>query len=598
MFADRLKQLMDVLEINNKTLADYAGLDPSSVSRLHNGKRILPRTSATIRKVVAGLISHADQTGKTDTLCQITGVDTSVSDEQLSEVISYWLYEDHEDLQHNNTDLVNGTAKTARMNARKQFGERFYAVLEISELSNIALSRKAHVDPSLISRYRSGLRSPASNPDIAELLSSVLFKTISESGRIEALSNLMNIPRENVNEEALSGWLCESALNSDTSFASTEKLLGALESHMIPTRNDLSNEDLLLLSEPISEPKALYKGYKGLREAVIRFLKEAERDHAKELLLFSNQNMEWMMEDPVFLRKWALLMGKCIKGGTKIRIIHNIDRHLEEMNSAIISWLPLYMTGMIEPFYSTLSTGTLFSRTIFLNPGISCINASLTAGTERDASYHYDTDRSRLDEMYVQFMGILNNSKPLVTVSASDDTVLSAGNLYIIQASPSLISMPHETASSFGSEIILNKWNRINELQKDLFEHRIYECITLPDPDELISGHIAAECIPGGKTEYYTPDSYRSHIKNMITLMDSYPGYRPIILPEMPFKNMQLLISEDSVSVTSTNEPFTVTSFSHPLMCQAFVNYAEKFIRFYRADKKKTTQRLQSAISS
>ena len=598
MFADRLKQLMDALEINNKTLADYAVLDPSSVSRLRNGSRILPRTSATIRKVISGLIRQADQAGKTDTLCKITGADPSVSDEYIAETISYWLYEDHETLQNDNADHAGSTAKTARTTARKQFGERFSAVMEISELSNIALSRKAHVDPSLISRYRSGLRSPASNPDIAELLSSVLFKTISESGRIEALSHIMNVPQKNVNEESLNEWLCESVQNTDTSFASTERLLGALESHMIPTRNNLSSEDLQLLSEPISEPRSLYKGYKGFREAVVRFLKEAERDHAKELLLFSNQNMEWMIEDPVFLRKWGLLMAKCIKGGTKIRIIHNIDRHLEEMNSAIISWLPLYMTGMIEPYYSTLSTGSLFSRTIFLNPGTSCLNASLTIGTEREASYHYDTERSRLDDMFVQFMGILNNSKPLVTISDNDDTILSAGNLYIIQPSPSLISMPYETACSFNSDMILNKWKRINELQKDLFEHRIYECITIPDPDELKSGLLASECIPGGKREYYTPDAYRSHIRNMISLMDTYPGYRPIILPEMPFKNMQLLISEDNVSVTATNEPFMVTSFTHPLMCQAFANYADKFIRFYRADKKKTIQRLESTVSS
>ena len=598
MFADRLKQLMDALEINNKTLADNAGLDPSSVSRLHNGKRILPGTSATIRKVISGLIKHAEQTGKTSTLCRITGADQSCSDELIAESISLWLYEDHESLTYGNTDHDVITAKAIRMTARKQFGERFNAVMEISELSNISLSRKAHVDPSLISRYRSGLRSPAGNPDIAEHLSSVLLKNISESGKIEALSHIMNVLPQAIDEETFSEWLCTSEFNNDATLASTEKLLGALENHMIPVHRNLSESDIMLLSEPVGEHKSIYRGYDGLREAVIRFLKSAARDHAKELLLFSNQNMEWMTEDPAFLRKWALLMGECIKSGTRIRIIHNIDRHVEEMNSAIISWLPLYMTGMIEPFYSTLSTGTLFSRTIFLNPGVSCINASLTAGTERDASYHYDTERSRLDEMYVQFMGILNNSKPLVTVSASDDTVLSAGNLYIIQTSPSLISMPYETASSFNSEIIQGKWNRINELQKDLFEHRIYECITLPDQDELNSGHIAAECIPRGKKEYYTPESYGSHIKNMIRLMDSYPGYRPVILPEMPFKNMQLLISEDSVSVTSTNEPFTVTSFSHPLMCQAFVNYAEKFIRFYRADKKKTTQRLQSAISS
>ncbi len=598
MFADRLKQLMDALEINNKTLAGNAGLDPSSVSRLHNGSRILPRTSATIRKVISGLVRYANREGKTDTLCMITGADPSATDAQIEESISFWLYEDQESLQHNTADHGYSSAKTARMTARKQFGERFNAVMEISEMSNIALSRKTHVDPSLISRYRSGLRSPASNPDIAEHLSSVLLKNISESGKIKSLSHLMNVPPQSIDEEAFSEWLCASEYNNDAALVATEKLLGALENHMIPVHRNLSESDIMLLSEPVSEPKSAYIGYEGLREAVIRFLKSAARDRAKELLLFSSQNMEWMTEDPAFLRKWALLMGECIKSGTKIRIVHNIDRHVEEMNSAIISWLPLYMSGMIEPFYSTLSTGTLFSRTLFINPGSACINASLTAGTERDAVYHYATEQSTLAELYTQFMAILDNAKPLVIVSNKDDQIITASNMYVIQSSPSLISMPYEVASSFASDALMNKWTRINELKEDLFEHRIYECITLTSPDELQKSMPAAETIPGSEPLYYTPETYNLHIKNMISLMNTHPGYRPVILPDLPFQNMQLLISEDSVSVIGTNVPFKVTSFSHPLMCQAFIHYAENLIRLCRADKRSTIQRLNQAVLS
>ena len=55
-------------------------------------------------------------------------------------------------------------------------------------------------------------------------------------------------------------------------------------------------------------------------------------------------------------------MEACIRGGVRIRIIHNIDRGLEEMTAAIRGWLPLYMSGRIEGFYSTRPGGSRFGR--------------------------------------------------------------------------------------------------------------------------------------------------------------------------------------------------------------------------------------------
>ncbi len=592
MFADKFQILMKKLGFNNKTLASCAGLDPSSLSRLRSGSRVLPADSVTVVKLLHGLFVYADDTGKTDELCSLTGADPDSGESAIREAISSWLYEGHSTDSGSGKDHPVSARKRA---SRKQFGDRFNVVMEISGLSNIALSRKAHVDPSLISRYRAGVRSPISNPEMAKLISSTLFRQIESAGRLEKLSGLMNVRTDLIDESFFAEWLCTPEHQKDESITSAEKLLGAFESMLIPHEMTIP-EDIDILSEPFDESKNTYEGYEGLREAVIRFLKTAAREHAPELLLYSNQSMDWMTGDPLFLRKWSLHMAACVKSGVRIRIIHNIDRNLDEMNRAIISWLPLYISGMIEPYYCTLSSGSLFSRTLFLYPGHACINASLVAGTEDHGTYAYETSAPALDELLIQFNGMINHSKPLAEITSSDKTLIPRGDMYIIQPMPSLLSMPENVAKDLDSEIIKERWSQIHDHFVSSFEYRVYECVTLQEKedDPKDTGYI--ESIPGSRKITYTKDAYKDHLRNIISLMNSYPGYRLIELPEMPFLNMQLIISEDFVRIIRTDEPVISFTFTHPLMCHAFVNYAEKLTGHYKTDRKSTVARLKELI--
>ena len=97
----------------------------------------------------------------------------------------------------------------------------------------------------------------------------------------------------------------------------------------------------------MNDQKEHYLGTEGLRAAVLRFLGTALKENAEILYLYSDEDQSWMTSDPEFLMQWSSLMQACVANGTKINIIHNIDRDLNEMNAAIKSWLPLYMSGMI-----------------------------------------------------------------------------------------------------------------------------------------------------------------------------------------------------------------------------------------------------------
>ena len=40
-----------------------------------------------------------------------------------------------------------------------------------------------------------------------------------------------------------------------------------------------------------------------------------------------------------------------LKKGLNLNIIHNIDRPFNEMMLGLESWVPIYMTGQISPYY-------------------------------------------------------------------------------------------------------------------------------------------------------------------------------------------------------------------------------------------------------
>ena len=597
MFADRLSEIMKTLDVNNKQLAEYAQLDSSSLSRLTKGSRIPSRKSVTVAKIVSGLILYCEDSQKTDTLCSLTGQSTANDPDKLSSALFDWLFMDQPMTVKPTDQKTSGDSRTAlNKSSRKKFGTRFNNAMELAGISNITLSRKSYMDPSVISRYRSGLRSPVNNSKVAELLASIIYKQIEDTGRISELSLLMGENPGAIDESLFSRWLYADELHRDMDVTYTERLLTAFESF---TPSDVAQADTsldLLHEEETDISRKLYEGSKGLCNAVIRFLTSAVKTRAKELYLFSNQSMNWMTEDPSFLTRWATLMKACISNGTRIIIIHNIDRSYEEMNRAIIAWLPLYMSGRITSYYCTLPSGALFSQTLFLSPGQACINANLVSGTENSGLYYYYTIEPFLSFMQTQFSTMLSHSRPLVDILPAGAADISdfAGSeeLRIIQPSLSLMSMPESAARSFDNTQLMDVWNSYNNLSRVLKNKQVFECAPLCDPEVIETDKPAVEAVPGIPNIYYTKDSYRKHISNIISNMNSRPGYIFVHLPEAPFSNIQLIISDEHVRITRTEPPFISFTFTHPQMCHAFKSYSDNLIRQYLTGRRTMINKL------
>ncbi|MBR3643483.1 MAG: hypothetical protein IKN57_08255, partial [Parasporobacterium sp.] len=376
MLSEKLDQLIRISGATNGEIAYLSGFDRTNISHFRSGKRVPKREGAAFRSLVFGILLYYDQNGKNAELRKLIGAEEDAGPEEMRMLLSAWLFEgmsEGEDNIYSGRKSAGSAKRTRTVQAPSFFPERLHLSLGIAELSNVRFSHQLHTDPSLISRWNKGIRSPQNNPQLCERISTILLEQIRKLGRTEILAELMEISEPEVCQETFAAWLFQTKDPEDQNLRYAEDLLAAFENvagKKILEAEEEENMSQILLPE---KETPVYIGTDGLRTAVLRFLKEAIRTQTKELFLYSDERQDWLMKDSEFKNKWALLMRECVRNGTKICIIHNIDRDLEEMNQAIASWLPLYLSGRIESWYMKKKDQSRFSHTIFLNPENSVI---------------------------------------------------------------------------------------------------------------------------------------------------------------------------------------------------------------------------------
>ncbi|MCR4797530.1 MAG: hypothetical protein K5853_03680 [Lachnospiraceae bacterium] len=409
-FTNRFNDLMDRLgPPPPPKMAQLAGIDRTGISRLRSGGRIPKKDGSTAAKLSAAFRIYAEETHQTARLCEIVGCNADVPFAKMDAAITDYLFEEDD------TPLLGSGAKSRNI-SYTHFADRLNTTMEICGISNTELAKQLHMDASQISRYRNGRRALSSSHGIdpGGVLIQALYSHVRGDAVRTVLSDRMGIPCENLTEDTFGMWLLETDdKNSQILFA--EGLLKLYESYGQEAAISLPSYEEIADTIPKGTSSAYY-GVSGIRNAVLRFLREAidEKD-ASELLLYSDQPMEWMTQDPGFFTKWAVLMSECVKRRKKIRIIHNINRSLEEMGNAISDWLPLYMSGMVESYYSKRNTSPRFMHTVFLCPRHSCVWGfnSLNCGDE-NTMYQYLTDEKGLMSAEAAFQSLLKESSPLI----------------------------------------------------------------------------------------------------------------------------------------------------------------------------------------
>ena len=396
MLKDKIKIIIKAVDGTIVKVAGYSGMAAANIGKLTNGSRIPARKSSTAYKLTNGIYGFSEANGKLGVLCETIGCDASAGKKKIRKALLDWLYEDVTELD----DRTEG------------FTQRINSLMSVVGVSIPEVCKATGKDHSLLSAYCDGSKIPTRRSKYLVEICGGIYALAEDSGALESVAELLGIQSSVLTGGSgsmiLRDWLL--GRNEDRDLKAATSLIHSITAPTAPPKK-LPGFGEAAPEEILSESKTLYVGIGGLQRAVIRFLGNAARCPGSELLLYSDQSMEWMQER--FAAKWQSLMLECLKNGVRMKIIHNINRDPSEMLFAVQSWLPLYMTGLIEPYYRTDESGSRFCHTIFIS-GSDCIDGFCPSGAERGCLYHYITDSDSVGDVRRSYERLLSGIKPLL----------------------------------------------------------------------------------------------------------------------------------------------------------------------------------------
>jgi transcriptional regulator with XRE-family HTH domain len=397
MIKDQLTLLLTKLDANVGEIAECSNMNISSVSRIKSGARVPNQHSQTLSKLVDGILTYCEKHKKLELLDGIIGLDKDENakpdiDYRKEVVISFLLHDSN----------VNSGSPTY-----SSFPNKMEAMMQLIGISNKKLAELTNIEASYLSRIKNGNRTPKQNAETYKIICHVLFNEIQNNNMVEKLKEYIPTNETTITFEIFKNWLCDSKRDDPN----IVKLLSTIDKIEILDEfpYDVSKFDLSYTE------KSIYRENSGLQDAVIRFLSETIKHGSKEVYLYSDRSIDWMTDDKSFSIKWSYLMMQLVSKGIKIKIIHNIDRKSSEMINAIQSWLPIYMSCCIEPFYTNLKKGGRFTHTLFISPGVACIYAMNINGNTPPA-FNYFTDNEHISHCVEMFNGLLEKSIPIIQI--------------------------------------------------------------------------------------------------------------------------------------------------------------------------------------
>lgn len=592
-FHEKLTFLIEKLDATNSELAEIAGIHPSGISRFRRGSRIPTYRNKQFVKLCNALLTYTRTYHQEKAFEDMTGIVMNLSPESHLIALMEWLLSDT--LSTQIATIQNET--TFFKNSQTELtAEKLGILMEKLKLSNARLAAAVNVDASAISRYRNRQRIPS--PELLTQMAATLYERARALGNLDVVTETTGLPLEITGDakaaiDFLVTWLGGiEGSESYRAIASFLKEMDAFTPVKFPPLPELSH---IAPETVVGADKTEYWGISGLREAVVRFLGGAARlPEPTTLLLYSDQNMEWMIGDPDYRKRWAALMVYTIRNKNRIKIIHHIDRALPEMVRAIEGWLPLYMSGQLEAYVHKKDLGERFAHTLFISPGQEAVVVAFPKGMEAEACYDYITgEKTRYYEK--QHERLLDGATPIVQMfltGDSQDLALLQGELADkpgvlskLLSAPSIGTMSVETL-----ELILGRLGLAAKLEAKIRAHHkakqnlyrralakgntIIEYVYCGGRERNMTISLNLEELFIDEELVYTPRELYRHLEDMTVLAETHGNYRYREIEECLFDNLQILVKEHEGALVFKKDAISVISgFWHARMGDAYLQY-------------------------
>ena len=567
-FCEQLNTYIKQIGCSSKELVNASGLSTSVISRYRRGDRRPNIRGKQLVQLADGLYELSSSKKLNITRDEIySNLSSSLNDVSI----------DFEQLSKNFNELI------ATLN------------INMSELS-----RFSFYDASLLSKIRTGNKTPSKPKTFIENVCSFVVNRYKSENDKKSVAILIG---------------CNSKDLKDNSNY-YNRLFKWLSTNLVPTNNYiddfLNNLDKFDLNEYIKAIhfdemkvptipfyKAISKTYYGIEE-----MKKGELDFFKATVLSKNNEpvfmcsdmpMEDMAQDVEFGKKWMYAIAIMLKKGLHLNIIHNVDRPFNEMMLGLESWLPIYMTGQVSPYFLKGLQNNIYCHFNYVS-GVAALYGECINGYHDKGKYSLTTNKNDISYYKTKAQCLLSKSTSLMNIYKEESK--NAFNAFLsssvkIKASRRriLFSLPIHTISNNLLFKIL-KHNNVSaksikviqesiEFQKEIFKNTIEQSI-IEDEISILSKEEFEEAKPFlfladifyDKKLYYTYEEYLEHLDLTKKYERENKNYKLSVNNNNTFKNIQILVCEENwVMISKANSPSIHFVIHHPKLRNAIENF-------------------------
>jgi len=452
------------------------------------------------------------------------------------------------------------------------FAEKLNFLMSIIGISGGELAHAVSLDPSYISRLRSGKRALPKGQRFLDDIAAYFAARVHTDYQIKLLSEAMEFdddwPGDIEGAKCLiSDWLLTEEESQRAAIMNV--LQGAVSSFLLDAvLSPDCNPDLGRFG---SEMRDYYYGDSGKRDAFLHFLSAALRAPAgQDMYLFTNESVDWLSTDSDFTGNVAALLTQFAEKNRRVKITHPIQSTATEMIHRLQRWTPVYLTGYAEPYYYPKVRTDFYLRTIFVVPKTVAMISSALEGSGAESIAMVVTDPRAVDSIALEMEHLVSLSTPLASVFTPNSHEGIQETLQEFYRAPGAMLVIHDHLAPFPD--IPNDVGKQSQGGVDL-EHfavissivrssSLTEVISKPNVDMIRAGAIPIQLteVAQDGPRYLTKEEYIKNLEYTIHLLKHSRNYNLLIVPQT-FFNFYLCIKKDIGVLISKPEKNAATFF-------------------------------------
>lgn len=565
-FSETLKEYMEMLHCTAKELSDASGLSPATVSRYRSGERVPESNSDAFDRLCSAIVLLSEKSSAAAPL--------------------------------NREAVVESFLRCPDFIASDQelFRQKLNMLISVLKLNLSKLCRCTNYEASALFRIRSGSRKPSDPARFAADIARYVAEATDECMEKESLAGLLGCSVDELSDvssrfERVHHWLIDGQSCQGDSMAS---FLGKLDDFDLDEYIRAIHFDTLKVpSVPFQLPTS--KTYRSLQEMMaseLDFLKATVLSKSQaSVIMYSDMPMEEMAKDPDFPKRWMYGMAMLLKKGLHLHMIHNIDRPLPEMMLGLESWIPMYMTGQVSPYYLKNTQNDVFLHFLKVS-GTAALTGEAIAGCHSKGMYYLTKSKEEVAYYRCRAESLLQKAHPLMHIYRQNDrealhTFLradaevpgkrrnfrSAPPLYTIQPQALESLLRRHALSEAELQDILHYAEAQRQMTEKILRSEIVEDeIPLISEEEFerhpimltLSGVFYERDIP------YTYAEYRAHLISTEQYAALHPNYRIRKTAAHAFRNLQISLHEGQWAMVSKSKtPAIHFVIHHPKLREA-----------------------------